>query len=131
MNLQIKSNQYGAFPCKTYYYIIDLDSDMIYHYSDNKLRKKELKQLWTYAFKSESEAVSHLSKINLESISPKKTLYGLKIRMNDNDQWFETSWFKNKRERDKLASFNRIIGGIRTHSFEEKKTLQQITDLCS
>ena len=56
----------------------------------------------------------------------KKTVYGLKLRLNDNEGWCCPSWFKTKKQRDTAASFNRIIGGIRTYSFDEKKTLEEI-----
>lgn len=59
----------------------------------------------------------------------KKTVYGLKTRFTDNDEWSETEWFKTKVARDRAGSVNRIIGGIRTYSFQEKKTLEEIQKL--
>ena len=58
-----------------------------------------------------------------------KTIYGLKTRMNDSESWSETTWYKTKKERDRVASINRVIGGFRTYSFEEKKTLEEINDI--
>ena len=49
-----------------------------------------------------------------------KTIYMLRIRFSDNEDWGEPEAFKTRKRRDHCASTNRIIGGIRTHSYEEK-----------
>lgn len=59
--MEIKSNQYG-FPCKTYYYIVN-EENKIWH-RDGKWRKKSLIQLWSHGFKTESEAILQLNKLN-------------------------------------------------------------------
>lgn len=59
----------------------------------------------------------------------KKTVYGLRLRLSDNDPWSDTSWYKTAARRNHVAAMNRIIGGIRTHSFQEKKTLEEIEEL--
>lgn len=45
----------------------------------------------------------------------------LRTRLNDEDEWSEPQAFRTRRERDKAGSFARIIGGIRTHSYEETR----------
>lgn len=52
--LSIKSNQYGAFPCKTYYYITDANG-LIFH-QDKKWRSKCLIEMNKYAYRTESSA---------------------------------------------------------------------------
>jgi len=54
-----------------------------------------------------------------------KTLYCLRIRIDDASPWGKTKFFSTRTERDRIASFNRIIGGLRTYSFEEKVSKQQ------
>ena len=58
-----------------------------------------------------------------------KTIYGLKVRPDDNSNWSETGYFKSKIKRDNTASVNRIIAGFRTHSTEEKKTTEEIAQM--
>lgn len=45
--------------------------------------------------------------------------YFLRIRFRDSDPWGEPKEYKTRRGRDKDAEINRIIGGIRTHSYDE------------
>lgn len=45
----------------------------------------------------------------------------LRTRVNDDAEWGEPEVFATRRQRDKAASFARIIGGLRTHSFETSK----------
>ncbi len=59
-----------------------------------------------------------------------KTVYCLRIRPDDNLEWSETDYYRRRKERDEAASVNRIIGGFRTHSFEEKKSSEEIGALC-
>lgn len=59
----------------------------------------------------------------------KKTVYCLRTRLVDSDPWSETAYFMRKKDRDNTAATNRIIGGIRTHSFEERKTDKEIEDI--
>jgi len=59
----------------------------------------------------------------------KKTIYGVKIRIDDTKHWGPTEWFASKKKRDESASFSRIMGGFRTYSFEEKKTIDEINEL--
>jgi hypothetical protein len=61
----------------------------------------------------------------------KKIFYGLKTRLTDEDKWSEPIFFKTARERNGVAAVNRIIGGIRTYSFEEMKTLDEIEEKIS
>lgn len=69
--MQVKSNQYGFMPCKTYYYIVNRLGET-YHYKDEKWRKKPLIQLWTYAYKTEKEANEALEEL--------ETLYHYEIQ---------------------------------------------------
>lgn len=50
-----------------------------------------------------------------------KRLHVLRIRRDDDSPWSEPEYFDSKRERDKVAAFNRVLGGIRTHSYQESK----------
>ncbi len=67
----------------------------------------------------------------LNNSSKKKTIYGIRTRGSDNDSWSEPAFYKTRGERNKVASMNRIIGGIRTHSFEEKITIEEANQKCS
>ncbi len=58
-----------------------------------------------------------------------KTIYCLRVRMDDASPWGETEYYRTRKERDKTAATNRILGGIRTHSSEEKKTPEEIEQL--
>lgn len=58
-----------------------------------------------------------------------QTVYGLRTRFTDADNWSEPSWYKTAKQRDKVAAMNRIIGGIRTWSFQERKALEEIEEL--
>lgn len=58
-----------------------------------------------------------------------KTVYCLRVRLDDQSEWSEPEYYKTRRERDRTGATNRILGGIRTHSFEEKKTPEQISEL--
>ncbi len=55
-----------------------------------------------------------------------KTVYVLRIRPDDSSPWGEPEYYRTRRERDRTASINRIVGGIRTHSYEEKKEPNEI-----
>lgn len=58
-----------------------------------------------------------------------KTIYCLRVRPDDNSEWSEPEYYQTRQERDRNASVNRILGGIRTHSYEEKKTRAEIEEL--
>lgn len=49
-----------------------------------------------------------------------KTVYCLRVRPDDNSDWSEPEYFDSRKERDKVAAKSRILGGIRTHSYQEK-----------
>lgn len=59
-----------------------------------------------------------------------KTVYVLRVRMSDEESWGEPGYYRTRRARDKDAAMNRAFGGIRTHSYEEKKTPEEIDELC-
>lgn len=58
-----------------------------------------------------------------------KTVYCLRIRPDDNSEWSEATYYRTRKSRDRDGSMNRIMGGMRTHSFEEKKTPEEISAL--
>jgi hypothetical protein len=58
-----------------------------------------------------------------------KTVYILRIRPDDDSSWGEPEYYRTRRERDKTEGMNRVLGGIRTHSYEEKKTPEEIEQL--
>lgn len=59
----------------------------------------------------------------------KKTIYVLRIRNSDDDEWGDPAYFLTKKARDRSAMINRILGYVRTYSYEEKKTLEEIENL--
>lgn len=61
--LAIKSNQYGYSPFKTYYYITDANG-LTFHQKDKKWRKKELIEMNTYAYRTESSAQTTVEYLN-------------------------------------------------------------------
>ena len=60
----------------------------------------------------------------------KKTVYVLRMRINESEAWGEPIYYTSKRQRDKNASFNRILLGMRTHSYKEKMPLDEIEEKC-
>ena len=58
-----------------------------------------------------------------------KTVYVLRCRFTDQDAWLDPVYYRKRKERDNDASASRIIGGFRTHSYEEKKTQEEIDEL--
>ncbi len=58
-----------------------------------------------------------------------KTVYCLRVRINDKEEWSDKECYRTRKQRDTSASVARIIGGMRTHSFEENisaKALEEI-----
>ena len=58
-----------------------------------------------------------------------KTVYVLRVRLSDEESWGEPEYYRTREERDKTERFNRVLGGVRTHSYEEKKTPEEIEQL--
>lgn len=58
-----------------------------------------------------------------------KLVYCLRVRMDDSAPWSDPEYYRTRRERDRVAATNRILGGIRTHSFEERKTPAELAEL--
>lgn len=58
-----------------------------------------------------------------------KTVYCLRVRLSDEEPWSETEYYRTRRKRDRTATVNRVLGGIRTHSFQEKKTAEELEQL--
>lgn len=71
-----------------------------------------------------------LSEIH-DSTTRMKTVYVLRVRSDGRSPWGEPEYYRTRRERDRYASVNRIIGGIRTHSYQEKKSLAEVEQLFS
>jgi hypothetical protein len=59
----------------------------------------------------------------------KKTVYALRLRLTDKDEWGEANYYRTVKERNRAASISRIIGGFRTYSFNEKKSSEEIGQL--
>lgn len=59
-----------------------------------------------------------------------RTVYVLRVRPDDDSPWSEPAYYRTRKQRDRNASMNRVLGGIRTHSYEEKKTPEEIDELC-
>jgi hypothetical protein len=58
-----------------------------------------------------------------------KTVYVLRIRPDDHSPWGAPEYYRTRKERDDTERLNRCLGGIRTHSYEEKKTLEEVNEL--
>lgn len=58
-----------------------------------------------------------------------KTVYVLRVRPDDKCNWGNPEYYLTRKERDRIAATNRILAGIRTHSYEEKKTQDEINQL--
>lgn len=59
-----------------------------------------------------------------------KTVYCLKIRVDESQPWGPASYFRKRKDRDEAEMMNRCLGLFRTHSYEEKKPREEIDDLC-
>lgn len=59
-----------------------------------------------------------------------KTVYVLRIRLDESQPWSKPEYYRSRKVRDETERINRIIGGIRTHSYEEKKTADEVEALC-
>lgn len=53
-----------------------------------------------------------------------RTVYVLRIREDDSAPWGEPTYYRTRRRRDRAAMTCRALGGLRTHSFEEKMTAE-------
>lgn len=58
-----------------------------------------------------------------------KQVYCLQIRLRDSDPWSGPEYFKTRFARDKAEAEARTLGGIRTWTFTEKKTHEEIEKL--
>ena len=58
-----------------------------------------------------------------------KTIYCLRIRPDESQPWGEPNYYRTRKERDDDATVNRCLGGLRTHSYEEKKPANEVEDL--
>lgn len=58
-----------------------------------------------------------------------KTVYVLRVRQDESQPWGEPEYYRTRKERDDTARINRVLGGIRAHSYEEKKTLEEVEQL--
>lgn len=58
-----------------------------------------------------------------------KTVYVLRVRPDDSLPWSEPEYYQTRKERDRVAAMNRVLGGIRTHSYNEKKTFEEVNQL--
>ena len=47
-----------------------------------------------------------------------RKVYCLRTRVDDSSEWSDEEVFDRRKERDDVAAEARILGGIRTHSFE-------------
>lgn len=58
-----------------------------------------------------------------------KTVYVLRVRADESQPWSEPEYYRTRKERNEVERMNRCLGGIRTHSYEEKKTPEEIAEL--
>jgi hypothetical protein len=59
-----------------------------------------------------------------------KTVYVLRIRVSDDRTWSEPDYYRRRKDRDFDEMMNRIWGSMRTWSYEERKTEEEISQLC-
>ncbi len=59
----------------------------------------------------------------------KKKVFCLKVRENDELPWSETGYYKKSKNRDEAGSFNRVLAGRRTWSFDESKTIEELQEI--
>lgn len=59
-----------------------------------------------------------------------KTVYAIKVREDESQPWSEPAYYRKRKERDEDERINRCLGAMRTHSYQEKKTLEEIEDMC-
>ena len=59
----------------------------------------------------------------------KTTVYCLRIRESDDGDWGDPTFYRTRKERDSSAHLNRCLGGIRTWSYEEKKSAEEMTKM--
>lgn len=55
----------------------------------------------------------------------------LRIREDDASEWSTPTLYATRKARDKSAAINRIIGGYRTHSYNEWITVEQMQEEAS
>lgn len=58
-----------------------------------------------------------------------KLVYVLRIRWSDSDSWGQPNYYRSRAARDYDEKMNRLVGGIRTHSYQERKTEAEIEAL--
>lgn len=58
-----------------------------------------------------------------------KTVFCLRIRGDETQSWSEPEYYRTRKERDEVARFNRVLAGIRTYSYQEKKTVDELEEL--
>lgn len=58
-----------------------------------------------------------------------RTVYVFRIRADESEPWGEPEYYRTRKERNDMERMNRCLGGIRTHSYEEKKTAEEVEQL--
>lgn len=61
----------------------------------------------------------------------KRTVYILRTRLDDSKPWSLPMYFRKRRDRDSNGASCRCLLGVRTHSYEEKRTPAEIDELCN
>ena len=60
-----------------------------------------------------------------------KTIYAVRMRDNDEAEWGEPDYYPTRKARDTTERYCRIIGGIRTHSYEERVSQDELAQAFS
>jgi hypothetical protein len=58
-----------------------------------------------------------------------KTVYVLRVRADESEPWSEPQYYLKRKDRDDDERVNRCLGGIRTRSYSEKKTPEEVEQL--
>jgi hypothetical protein len=53
----------------------------------------------------------------------------MRTRENEQSEWSKPDYYKTRKKRDDNERMCRILGGLRTHSYEEKVTQERFSEI--
>lgn len=59
-----------------------------------------------------------------------KIIYVLRIRLDESKEWGTPIYYNSRVNRNEAASLNRIIGGLRTWSYQERMDASKVMEAC-
>jgi hypothetical protein len=63
-------------------------------------------------------------------IPKQKTVYVLRIHLDESKEWGKPIYYNYRVKRNEAASLNRIIGGLRTWSYQERMDASKAMEVC-